>query len=308
VTIDAALLCCCDPSPCARTCDFGSSYLVSGIAGSYSFSRQQAPQGCGQVCFTRSFTITVNWQQLGPIVVTRQTSSGGFQPCSYGGQGTVVVTGTLTITEIYAGGICPDQVQEYSYSFANDVPCAVTLTCGLGPACSFATAGNAPGWNHTLHICDFPITCSHEGIGGDCDSCPEPFGPFSLWCVGGTVSYLSDIISPDAIVARGCLGFYKPGTTVFPTMAANSAIAGPFGVMLSDECGGQDLPLPCTLGVGTAAFLSTRVDTATFTPWFDEPSETTKSPCASTDWSGGPSSSCTISIIQGGCGIPWQYS
>lgn len=304
--------CCCNETPCSGTCAFASSYSVTGIAGSYAFSRQQGPQGCGQVCFTRSFELDIDWVQLGPLVVTKQFSPGGVAPCCYHGEGTVVVTGTLTITEVYAGGICPDQTQTYTYTFARDVPCAVTVSCGNQHACGFSVA-DPPGWTHTLHICDFLVTCSHEGIEGDCDTCPQSTNPYALRCVGGTVSYLTDIVAPDAIAASGCLGWYtrgQCGAAPFPDMILNVAQAGPFGIMLDGECGEQDPYESCTLGPSTNVLLSTRVDSGPLVPWLADPADTTKSPCGSTDWSGGPSETCSIDIIQSGCGgaMPWDYT
>jgi hypothetical protein len=305
--------CCCTETPCSGTCAFASSYSVSGIEGSYSFSRQQGPQGCGNVCFTRSFSLNLTWSQVGALVVSKVTSTGGVAPCCYHGEGTLVVSGTLTITEIYEDGICADQTETYTYTFERDVPCAVTVSCGGQHACGFSTA-DPPGWTHTLHICDFLVTCSHEGFEGDCDTCYEPYGPFALRCVGGTVSYLSAIVAPDAIAASGCLGWYarqQCGDAPFPEMLNNTGIVGPFGIVADGECSQQDEYESCTLGNVTAGFLYTRVDSDPLaSPWLADPASTTKSACGSTDWSGGPSASCTIDIIQGGCSgaMPWEYA
>jgi hypothetical protein len=311
--VTAKARCCCTETPCSGTCAFASSYSVSDIEGSYSFSRQQNPQGCGNLCFTRSFSLNLTWSQVGALVVSKVFSPGGVAPCCYHGEGTLAVSGTLTITEIYEDGICADQTQTYTYTFERDVPCAVTVSCGGQHACGFSTA-DPPGWTHTLHICDFLVTCSHEGFEGDCDTCYEPYGPFALRCVGGTVSYLSAIVAPDAIAASGCLGWYAPqqcGDAPFPEMLNNTGIVGPFGIVADDECSPQDEYESCTLGNVTAGFLYTRVESDPLTsPWLAEPASATKGACGSTDWSGGPSASCTIDIIQGGCGgaMPWEYA
>lgn len=305
--------CCCNEAPCSGTCAYASSYSVTGIAGSYSFSRQQLPQGCGNLCFTRSFQLDIDWVQVGSLVVSKVFSAGGVAPCCYHGEGTLAVSGTLTITEIYKDGICADQTETYTYAFERDVPCAVTVSCGNQHACGFSTA-DPPGWTHTLHICDFLVTCSHEGIEGDCDTCPEAQTPVALRCVGGTVSYLTDIVAPDAIAASGCLGWYtrqQCGDAPFPEMLANSTITGPFGIAADDECSAQDEYESCTLGNIAAGFLYTRVDSDPLTsPWLADPAATTKAPCGSTDFSGGPSETCIIDIIQGGCGgaMPWDYT
>lgn len=308
--------CCCNETPCSGTCAYASSYSVTGIAGSYSFSRQNPPGDCGFVCFTRSFQLDIDWVQVGALVVTKQYSPGNVAPCCYEGAGTLLVTGTLTIVEQYWGGPseCGTVTQTYTYTFERDVPCAVTVSCGNQHACGFSTA-DPPGWTHTLHICDFLVTCSHEGIAGDCELCPEAQPPVALRCVGGTVSYLSDLVAPDAIGPTGCLGWYTRGQCgqdpPFPEMLANTAITGPFGIVASEECSPQDEYESCTLGYINAGFLFTRVDSDPLnTPWLADPAETTKAPCGSTDWSGGPSETCTADILQMTCGgsMPWGYS
>lgn len=302
--------CCCSEAPCSGTCAFASSYSVTGISGSFSHVRYTVQRDCGNACQFRDWSLSLSWVQVGALVVTKQTAPGGGTPCCYHGEGTVTVTGTLTITDTYEDGICPDSTQTYTYAFERDVPCAVEVTCGGGAGCSYTP--QSEGWRHTLHICDFLVTCSHGWDQGDCDTCPQPMGPYALRCIGGTVAYTSELVALDAIDRTGCLGWYAAGccnACPFPAMATNRQF-GPFAIALSEECSEQDEYESCSLGVVTNAFLSTRIDADPLTsPWLAQADVDSKSNCGSVDFSGGPSPTCVTDIIQGGCStMPWDYA
>lgn len=306
--------CCCgeQSGPCADSCDFASSYAVNGIAGSYIFESEWDAFDCGQACSFRSFRIEVNWIQVGPLVVTRQAAPGGGAPCCYRGQGMLLVTGSVTITDTYRDGICPDYEQTSTFDFERDVPCAITVGCGGTAGCGF-TVTNPPGWTHTLHICDFLVTCSHEAIEGDCDSCYWTVGPFALRCVGGTVSYVSNLVAPNNLNGTGCLGYYAGSQCSgypFPDMIANRTTHGPFAIVADEECSPQDEYDPCTLPVTTLAFLSTRIDSDPLvSPWLAAADAASKSACGGVSTTVGPSEGCRYGLFQLGCTtMPWNYT
>lgn len=315
--------CCCEGGPpgenCPLACTFDATYGVQGVAGSYSWS-QQATQtsGCGQACLFVSHDIQVNWAQVGTWNVTRVNPGGGL-PCCYQGAGTVAVYGTLTVVTTYTGGPppCDDPFTvTTTYDFEADVPATITVSCtGPVPSCSYALPGSR-GWHHTLHICDFPITCSHDVYEGDCDTCPTA-SPFALHCGGLTVSYLSDMVALDAIGIgqSGCLGWWNwrqcGGAPPYPSMLVNVAAFGPAAVFLREECGEQDPYEPCSLGNQTSCYLSHNIECDLLTtPWLCTLSDEIRNRCGSVDWSGGPAPGCVVDIIQGGCagGLPWTYT
>lgn len=309
-----AYQCCCGAAGnCPESCGFASSYTVNGVVGQYIFEKQQALYNCGQVCLFRSYRIEVNWTQIGAIVLTRSSTILN-PPCCYRGNGMLLVTGTVFIKDEYIGGICPDETEQRTYTFTRDVPFSITVECaGPNSACSFSVA-SGKSWIHTLHICDFLVTCSDSGLQGDCDTCVSASGPFALRCVGGKVSYLSAMVGLNAITASGCRGYYGGSQCngyPYPAMIANSGIYGPFAIVTDEECSGQDEYQSCTLPTTLNGFLPTRVDfSALSTPWLIDVDIETKSFCGATNRAVGPNANCQVIYYQLGCtgGIPWTYA
>lgn len=306
--------CCCDnPNPCSDSCNFGSSYAVTGIAGSYRWQQNVATNSsCGQVCLFKEHDLQLSWAQLGTMTVTRSNVSG---VCCYKGTGTVTVSGTLTIVQTYTGGPpgCPAQTRTDTYTFTRDVCCMVTVTCGGAFSCGW-TPATAVGWTHSLHIGDFLITCSHSDYTGDCDTCVSA-ADVALRCIGGVVSHLSDLKALNTITKAqtGCLGYYTYGICngdPYTAMHANVANYGPFGIVTDEECSEQDPYQSCTLPVKASALFSHRVDCSNLsTPWLCVVDSETKSFCGSTDQSVGPNAGCLTDYIQQGCGqIGWLYT
>jgi len=311
--------CCCDGvSACTDLCACDTSYSVPVVTGGYQFSKSfPAITGCGQTCYFREYTIDLAWTNNGPFILTKQTDPATGE-CCYSGEGELAITGTLTIVERYTGGPgCGAQTNTYTYSIDQDVPATITVSCGGTAACNGFVPTTYRGATHTLHVCDFLITCSHEGEEGDCDTCPQVYGPYALRCVGGTVSYLSELVCPDTLGAgdSNCLGYYQPGQCVggypYPAMISNSLSYGPFAVVLDGECGAQDPYPPCTLGPQSNAWLWTRVDSDPLVSPYLAPVDTdTKGYCGFYDDTVTAATNCTIAFFQSGCSgvIPWTYT
>jgi len=269
--------------------------------------------GCGQTCLFQGHALTVNWQQIGSMTVTRQ-SVGGI--CCYKGTATIRVYGSLQIDQTYTGGPpgCDAQSQTNTYTFDRDVCATITVSCGGVYSCGW-TPATPPGWTHTIHIGDFLVTCSHDQFAGDCDTCLS-VNQIALRCVGGTVSYLSDLKALNTITKAqtGCLGYYARGdcgTETYAAMHANTAVHGPFGIVSDEECSEQDEYQSCTLGVRpTGNVCLNRFDCDNLsTPYLCIVDTLTKSFCGGTDESVGPNANCLTDILQTGCGqITWLYT
>ena len=315
--------CCCGGDgglTCPGSCSFASSYTVSQITGGYSYQASTSQySGCGQTCSFVDHHLQISWVQLNaPTTMTRVTDAATGR-CCYQGSGTLAVTGSLELTQLHTGGPppCQDPTTETdTYYFAHDVPFTLTVTCtGPLPGCS-RTPTTANAWRHTLHICDFPIVCNMEVLGGDCDTCPTN-APFSLRCCGGTVSYISDLGALPAVDQdSGCLGYWQAGTLCdgtapYPAMASNAGTFGPFAIFLDEECSEQDPQDPCTMGIQTQCWLP-HIGACNLlsSPWLCDLNAQLQSYCGSTDWSDGPGPGCIFDVIQSGCNgaMPWRYA
>lgn len=316
-----AQACCCEGGSdidCPGSCNHAASYQVTQITGSYRFQSYVSDySGCGQDCLFVEHDLQLNWVQLAPITVTK-VSNPASTKCCYQGSGTMIVTGSLLVNQIHTGGPSPCQdpyVQTDTFNFEHDVPFTITVTCtGPVPGCT-RTPTTSRAWNHTLHICDFPIACSFEKVDGDCDTCPTSTA-LSLRCGGGTVSYITDLGALPAVDQdSGCLGYWQPGllcngNAPYPAMAANAGAYGPFAIFLDGECSEQDPQDPCTLSVQTQCFLPHDADCDLLvSPWLCPLRADLRSYCGGTDWSGGPAPDCRFDVLQSGCTtMPWRYA
>jgi hypothetical protein len=325
--------CCCgDPSdPCPTTCVCASSYSVTGAAINYSYS--YIPQavncpGCGQGgCYSIDYSISIAATQIGSLVVTRQTVGASGANCCWVGDGEMEVSYTVTYQETrQCSGALNKVWPAVSYSGTIDVPCRLHVTCQTGAAegCQF-NLGNTRHYVHKLELCNFPIDCndviragSIDPISGDCDTaitCDDTgancdAGPFSLWCGGGHVAFVSAYKCLDTLGVGDskCRGFYQNGyrcgNPLDAYLDARVAASGPFAGFLREECdvGGADpcdesftaidAFLPTINSAGNAAVLA---DLRSYCAAVDI---TVSDPCQSVD------------IIQGSClgRIPWTYA
>jgi hypothetical protein len=324
--------CCCgEPSdPCPTTCVCASSYSVTGAAINYSY--QFVPQAancalCGQgACFRREYSITIAAVQDGPLVVTRQTVGASGANCCWVGDGDMEVSYTVTFQE--ARECSPPLNKIYaaqSYSGTIIVPCRLHVTCGVGAAegCQF-NLGNTRHYRHRLELCNFPIACQDvmtagailaDGVscgsvscdnGANCDR-----GPFSLWCSGGHVAYVSayKCLNTLGVSDSKCRGYYQNGyqcgDPIDPYLDSRVAATGPFAGVLREECdaGGAE---PCDQAfiVSAPAFLATNNSAGNAAVLAD-----LKSYCAGVDINlYDPCQS--VDILQSTCSgrIPWTYT
>lgn len=331
--------CCCGgdgPASCPTSgnCVCATSYSLSGVGVQYSFQRFPTARNCelcGQVCYRKEYSISIAAAQLGAIVVTRRNVGDDVQQnqCCWYGAGTVRVTYDVQFQEFRECSAALNKTYaKQTFTGTIDVPCCVHVTCRSGRAVGCTQDfGNARHYVHTLDICSFPIACSDVMVAGarnaidecgpvTCDSGANcDAGPFSLWCIGGQVSFISKYKCLDTLVFgdAACLGYYRSarcmrscagtdsnGEAYLPA-AVNSW--GPFACGLYEECDAQGGDAPCNVARMGGNFLPT-----TFGSPGSQPYDDLHSFCGATDLK--ITDACgSVDFLQTGCGINlWSYA
>lgn len=204
--------CCCGSTGCAGTCLL-TSYTVSGLGGSYQ-GRVDYDYSCP--CYTDICGGAVdspyeanNWEflftasQIGTAVLTRYGPV-TFGGCCYKAEGTMRITGTLTLEQFASwfscdgfgppAGWAQDCSNTISVSFTAEVPFCYTVACDSISSLETCTWGASGAiWKHSLQICDFPISGSEEFLAGSCPS-GSPCSP----------SPGSSLVGPDCILCLNC--------------------------------------------------------------------------------------------------------
>lgn len=310
--------CCCEPGPACSAFCCASSYVVGNFTLGYLFEKTitgSSGVDCGQgYCLRRSYTIDLNIVKDTAFVVTKTVLAGG--ECCYRGTGEVTVTGTVTVTEAFDGiSICPPpynvpSTSEHVYTFEWQVCACITVNCDA--KINHCAGMTAPALQHTLEIGDFVVYCNHEGIDADCDSCPVPYGPVELRCVGGRFAWSSSVACLPSVADRQCLGWWPPtqqlcgaeATTCFFALESNVLLNGPFGIVQRPECAAGRDDAPCIDEILGDRLLPTIN--------FGEPAAITnelKSACANVDTDFNPCNTINFAVRQqGGCPLFWTYS
>ena len=326
--------CCCGETsqPCPTTCVCATSYAVSGCVIDYAFQLNDFQTNCslcGQgACYRKEYSITVYAAQNGSMTVNRQTVGSSGANCCWFGEGVMDVTYTVTFQEHrQCSGALDKTYTTQSFTGGIEVPFCLHVTCRTGTAegCS-RNFGNDRHYVHKLQLCDFPIECfdvlvagSIDPISGLCDrtiTCDDlgancDAGPFSLWCGGGGVAYVSRYKCLDTLLTTdsACRGWYQSGFTCNTCPEEGLIVEGtdgPFACYLREECDVGGDP-PCSGAALSNAFLPTFI---TYAP--DAVKADLMSYCGSVDAEFFPYSvGCGgVDVIQGGCSghIPWTYS
>jgi len=263
--------CCCLPGaqPCPQTdCPCASSYVVNGINFQYRYAISRPGKlacECGfYTCYDLQYEISLQFTQPFGQTITRRICNSGT--CGYYGDLVLQCNATVQIGETASCIGSPfDHTKGQIHQNVVDVVACLHVTCGQGgvngQGCSSPVGANARVWRHTLEICEFPIAC--DGVdfmafkiadgtivpGADCDygSGGDPsglsidtYGTFSLRCIGGTLSWVSEFVCLDTLLQgqMRCLGWYKPGLCMpscrGPYGPANNINYGAFAVFSSN--------------------------------------------------------------------------
>lgn len=242
---------CENPLPvCEQSCDCATSYLVTGIAFSFSFTKDNRDIDCDPCPYPAgfqsqsSYNITVVGQQYANIAITRY---GSGSTCYYQGTGAIEITYTvesetrLVCCKTPDGGIPTvlDDTLSQSWTGTLTVPVCITVRCveadTANPEPSTACNGvGFPGaeWVHTLAICGFPISPNWSrlefdyggvapGLPAQCQSAGAVISPVemptSLWMNRAVISWrsklkcLDDLVTGDATLVLGACGSNPDG-------------------------------------------------------------------------------------------------
>ena len=332
--------CCCEDEgggggpaqPCPFDCVCATSYAVTGCSINYAFQLNDFQTNCGQCgqggCYTKSYSITVSGAQEGYMTVNRQTVGSSEANCCWFGEGVMNVTYAVSFKETrQCSGLLNKSWDRQSFTGGAEVPFCLHVTCRTGTAAGCTrNFGVGRHYVHKLQLCDFPMKCSDvlaaseiDVLTGLCDSsitCDDfgancDRGPFSIWCGGGGVAYVSRYKCLNTLLTTdsSCRGWYQPGNTCNDCPEEGLLIEGsngPFACHLRYECDAGGDP-PCS-GVGFSgnAFLPTLIEYAP-----DAVKADLRSYCGSVDAELFSNSPCgSVDVIQSGCGgqIPWTYS
>lgn len=342
--------CCCSEEACdecpSSSCPCNTSYAVNGIDFSYQFiygSPDIPCTYCNTGCYRKEYSITLQFQQTAAATVTRRTCP---ENGKCGWYGTLDLECTYTVELLEQGkcfsttGLNRTKSQTFTGTVTVDACIHVTCRgCATHEGCAGFLVSNERAYHHTLEICDFPIKCTDvELLGGyalpsgpcecgaDCDwdaanYAPCDCGPFSLRCIGGTLSFLSKYKCLSTLVAADyrCRGWYNPLRCELPctgtvstnptvsTLDQNVASCGVFAVVVDSECSEQD--------AGDDGYCDQKTRTSAFLPTNGAPfdagiQEALQSYCGSVD-DVMLVTSCApyeYTVFQIGCPNPWTYA
>lgn len=302
--------CCADvPSLCDRLC-CSTSYNVGNFSFNYMMAYTITGTTCNQLyCFKRNYSISLTFQKTGAFVVSLDTAQSG-SACCYTGTGNILVTGTVTVEEILiANNQCSPPgpfVNTNTYTVNQETCCCISATPLCLQSAQTCTGIVGPALIHQLEIGDFVVTCNHEGIVGDCDTCMSQYGPYGLRCIGGRFSWASNIDCLDVVTPTGSLGWHYPQIVCgkSPCFSNISLLdGGPFAIHLIDECSAGVDDHSCTDQNG-ARFLDTRPTNIPQTI-----DDELVGPCTNVDSDFEPCSTINISVQQQGNPLGfWAYT
>lgn len=213
--------CCCGANPenpCADSCDWSTSYVLSGFTGTHSFNREWRADPCGECSNNdgpnnmRSIGFTASFAQQSATTLTRYTQEGGTT-CCYQAQGVMNVSWTLSIVDRYY--LCPDfnGICEHTESKmgTEETDFCITAVCRQNPLTG------QTGWLWTLTTCSFPlalvelIDASNLQQGYSCEDEPPLAAPIGIVAGGAMWSWWTPLVNPstlsslDAISLGGCV-------------------------------------------------------------------------------------------------------
>jgi hypothetical protein len=153
--------CCCSSTvDCPGTCDFASSYMITGLAGGVDWERSWKFPLCGQcgdydTCDLKSqWSFTASFYQLSPATLTRVTSNIDGVHCCYQATGTMVINYTLSRAERIKTCVPPTtDICEISDTWSGTTE---TTFC-YQVSCDMAAWNGGQGWVHTLTMCSYEV-------------------------------------------------------------------------------------------------------------------------------------------------------
>ena len=204
-------VCCCGPNPanpCGDSCDWATSYTLSGFSGSHSWTRIRRAdpcEGCSDYDghnLAESYGFTATFTQAAPVTLTRTTyGTGESATCCYQATGVMNVAWTLSANYKYYNCPINNGICEY-----NDLRTGTEQT----DFCIVAQCRQNPltgryGWLWTLTVCSFwvsalnSIDVSNLPENYDCGDEP-PLGNDHQIVAGGAMwSWWTELVAPNTI-------------------------------------------------------------------------------------------------------------
>lgn len=259
--------CCCSQPTCTGTCEFASSYQVTGLAGSIDYEWYYKPNytlcadsPCPLDCdIKRAWSFTASFVQLAPMTLSRVSSVDIPGACCYQATGTMRVTWTLARRESikYCVTNSPTCTIDDTWSGVTDVTCCYQVSCGTH------AWNSGKGWVHQFNMCSFEVH-DVEIMVQDCTGISEIDCPVSrdkIIAGGLSTSWTSKFgaltsLDPDITWNGWCdvqtsnCNYTKPGTDpsgdgvgCMPTMFTQSTTYGPMSLYTANV---DDIFTECT--------------------------------------------------------------
>lgn len=271
----AAQLCCCGVQyTCEDTCDFASSYVLSGVNGEMTYERRvpnvltkyecPCPPPEDGPTVTLEYKVECNWAQVGTAVLTR---CGSVTDCGYEARGVVDIEWRIELVEVCT--CCQTGVRTTTTTVYEgtepDVPFCLVMRCIPAPVPELCDAGfgGQAYWLISLQICDFAAVESHEFAKPNklpnCSCSTEPFGI----AIGGArytrlarlrdpslITNLEWDVDADTSTAARCVSppvdsYDLDSPACITCVDIRDENYGPFALRRIEEFTSQDKPEPC---------------------------------------------------------------
>jgi hypothetical protein len=267
--------CCCGVQyTCDDTCEFSSTYVLSGVTGEVTYEHRLPNALTNYDCpcpppedganVLREYKVICTFTQIGTDVLTR---CGSGVNCGYEARGVVDIDWRIELEEICT--CCADNTQTVTSSVyegtAADVPYCLTMVCVPAPPPDLCTKsfGGQAHWLISLQICDFAAVESHEFVQpNQLPQCSCSTSPYGIAIGGARFTRIARLRDPalinniewdvdaDTTTAQRCVSppidsYDAASEACITCVDVRDEGFGPFALRQIEEFSPKDRPDPC---------------------------------------------------------------
>lgn len=195
--------CCCGPTGvCGDLQNLPSSYLLTGLSGSYSYERY-GNDLCpvSQIrCYVYTgydceYTFSISYSLSAPVTMTRNGNC-------YEGLGTLDLTGSVSFIESGQRLDVPDCAESNTFPFSAQAPFCLTVRCSNDTTTACFKTFSGAHFVQYLAICDFPVVHNISLLAGDCETSDCILGDETGFrSIGAIIAWASSLKPLDTLVA-----------------------------------------------------------------------------------------------------------